>query len=119
MNKALENERKNGVIGSPLAADVMIYADKATEPLLTRIADELRFVLITSTAAVRPMSDCPASLVGNAELGIAVEIKASEAPKCSRCWHRSMDVGMHAQHPELCPRCIGNIGGHDEIRQFA
>ena len=119
VNKALENERKNGVIGSPLAADVMIYADKATEPLLTRIADELRFVLITSTAAVRPMSDCPASLVGNAELGIAVEIKASEAPKCSRCWHRSMDVGMHAQHPELCPRCIGNIGGHDEIRQFA
>lgn len=119
VNKALENERKDGVIGSPLAADVMIYADKATEPLLTRIADELRFVLITSTAAVRPMSDCPASLVCNAELGIAVEIKASLAPKCSRCWHRSMDVGMHAEHPELCARCIGNISGHDEVRQFA
>lgn len=119
VNKALENHRREGTIGSPLAANVIIYADESVQSLLGRVDDELRFVFITSSATVRPMSERPSSVVLNAELGVAVEVAASQAVKCSRCWHRSEDIGADTQHPELCPRCIGNITGLDELRQFA
>lgn len=119
VNKALEQERREGVIGSPLAADVVIYANQTEATLLARLADELRFVLITSSAVVKPMSERPVSLLVNDELGVAIEVKANSAPKCSRCWHRSEFIGQHIEHPELCPRCIGNITGCDERRQFA
>ena len=119
VNKALEAERAAGKIGSALAANVMIYADEPSSSLLMRLSDELRFVLITSSAAVKPFAERPESAVVCTELGIAVEVKPSEAPKCSRCWHRSGEIGSDSQHPELCPRCIGNIGNHAEERRFA
>ena len=51
MNKALEEERKGGVIGSALAAEVTIKCFKEdTKAMLDRLGDELRFVLITSAA---------------------------------------------------------------------
>jgi isoleucyl-tRNA synthetase len=28
-------------------------------------------------------------------------------------------VGAHADHPELCGRCIDNVAGPGEIRRFA
>lgn len=119
VNKALETERAEGKIGSALAANVVIYAEEPKQTLLTRLQNELRFVLITSSATVKPLSDRPQTVVFSADLGIGVEVKPSEAPKCARCWHRSEDVGCDAQHPELCPRCIGNIGQAAEERQFA
>ncbi len=119
VNKALENERGAGRIGSALAAKVVIYADDPVFSLLTRLADELRFVLITSVASVCPMSERPSSAVLSSELAIGVEVIPSEDPKCSRCWHRSAAIGQDVQHPELCPRCIGNISGNAEVRCFA
>lgn len=119
VNKALENQRREGIIGSPLAANVTIYANESTQPLLDRLKDELRFVLITSSAMVRPISERPSSIMMNDELGVAIAVEPNTAPKCNRCWHRSEAIGLNSQHPELCPRCIGNISGQDELRQFA
>jgi isoleucyl-tRNA synthetase len=39
--------------------------------------------------------------------------------KCVRCWHHRYDIGEHATHPELCGRCVDNIDGDGEVRQFA
>ena len=50
-------------------------------------------------------------------LRILAELSASE--KCERCWHRREDVGTHAAHPTLCDRCVTNIEGDGEVRQFA
>ena len=119
VNKALENQRREGVIGSPLAANVVIYADKSMHDCLARLGDELRFILITSSATLQPMSERPSSAILNAELGIAIDVLPSQATKCSRCWHRSEEIGHDSEHPELCPRCIGNISGVDELREFA
>ncbi len=58
VNKALESKRKEGVIGSALAAEVTVYAGEQLFPLLSKLGDELRFVFITSSAIVKPMSQC-------------------------------------------------------------
>ena len=39
--------------------------------------------------------------------------------KCVRCWHFLPDVGTHANHPELCGRCVTNIEGPGEVRKHA
>lgn len=119
VNKALETKRQEGVIGSGLAAVVTLYASASAQSLLAKLGDELRFILITSAATVRPMSECATDVVKNEELGIAIHVAASTHAKCDRCWHRREDVGRDSTHPELCLRCVGNITGHDELRHFA
>lgn len=117
VNKALEETRQKGTIGSALAAEVTLYADDKVMPKLTRLGDELRFLLITSGAKVEPLAKAPQAVVVN-EYGVAIEVAASSHEKCVRCWHRRPDVGQDEQHPELCLRCVGNISGQDEVRQF-
>ena len=43
--------------------------------------------------------------------------RATEAAKCVRCWHYRADVGRHADHPELCGRCVENVDGAGEDRR--
>ena len=119
VNKALEATRQAGLIGSGLAADVTLYANDQATVILDRLQNELRFVLITSSARVLPMRDCPADAILNEALGVAIHVQASDAVKCDRCWHRCDDVGENIEHPELCQRCVGNISGDDEVRHFA
>jgi len=39
--------------------------------------------------------------------------------KCIRCWHYRPDVGAHADHPEICGRCVENLpGGPGENRKY-
>jgi isoleucyl-tRNA synthetase len=47
-----------------------------------------------------------------------VSASVSSAVKCVRCWHRRDDVGSHAEHPELCGRCVGNVEGSGEDRRW-
>jgi isoleucyl-tRNA synthetase len=75
--------------------------------LLESLGDDLRFVLITSTARVAP---------GEA---LRVEVAPSTATKCDRCWHYRGDVGSDAAHPALCGRCVANLFGAGEARFHA
>ena len=50
LSKQLEQLRKQGSIGSSLNADVTVYASGETFQALSKLKDELRFVLITSDA---------------------------------------------------------------------
>jgi isoleucyl-tRNA synthetase len=47
-----------------------------------------------------------------------VSARVSDAAKCVRCWHRRDDVGSHAEHPELCGRCVSNVEGPGETRRW-
>ncbi|MCG2600338.1 MAG: hypothetical protein KBO59_22810, partial [Achromobacter sp.] len=51
--------------------------------------------------------------------GVWITARASEHPKCIRCWHHRDDVGTHAEHPDLCGRCVENVAGPGEVRRFA
>ncbi len=119
VNKALEIKRQAGNLGSSLAADVVIYAQDHAHAVLASLHDELRFVLITSKAALRPWSERPSECQGNEELGVAVMVVATDAPKCARCWHRLADVGTHLKYADLCQRCVGNINEQPELRLYA
>lgn len=119
VNKALEIKRKEGIIGSGLGAQVTVYADDKRLPLLSRLGDELPFLFITSSATVLPYHERSSDVMLKEDLGVAIAVKASQHPKCARCWHRCEDIGQNEAHPELCQRCVGNINGHDELRQFA
>jgi len=119
-SRVLEGMRKAEQIGASLEAKLTIYADDATLSRLGETASELRFFFITSELTLASLEPRPADAVkvelDGAEIWISAEV--SNAEKCVRCWHRRDDVGSHAEHPELCGRCIGNIQGPGENRRW-
>lgn len=108
VNKALESQRNQGMIGSALEAAVKIIAPQPTYQILAKVVDELRFVFITSVAEV---------VLGDV---FEIHITPVNAEKCGRCWHRCSDVGSSAEHPDICHRCINNLPeGKGEQRLYA
>ncbi|HZJ95988.1 MAG TPA: isoleucine--tRNA ligase [Thiopseudomonas sp.] len=119
VNKELENQRNAKKIGGNLQAQVTLYADQQIAELLQRLGDELRFVLITSTAQVADLAQAPADAVSTDLKGLKLQIVKSEEAKCARCWHHRADVGSVAAHPEACARCADNLDGEGEVRHYA
>jgi isoleucyl-tRNA synthetase len=117
VTRELEKLRESAVIGAPLEAQVDVWCQPAQFARHAALGDELRFLLITSAARVR-QGDAPADAVAVAE-GVAIRVAPVEAPKCVRCWHRLADVGTHAEHPDLCGRCVTNLGSEGETRHYA
>ena len=108
VTKSLEETRAAGDIGSSLQAEVALAAGPADLELLRSLGDDLKFVFITSSAAVR---------AGGEE--IVVNVAPSPNPKCERCWHWRADVGQDARHAALCTRCVSNLEGPGEVRKHA
>ena len=96
-----------------------LYCDAALADTLGRLGDELRFVMITSSADVAPLAEAPDTAATGVVDGLAVAVRASGFDKCERCWHRRADVGASDAHPTLCGRCIENVDGDGEQRHFA
>ncbi len=118
VNKVLEVARKEDKIGASLQAEITLYASADMAADLAKLGDELRFVLITSTAQVS-VEAAPADAVKTELPGLSVRVQASNGSKCERCWHHRHDVGANAAHPALCLRCVTNVEGVGEIRAFA
>jgi isoleucyl-tRNA synthetase len=109
VSRVLEEVRSAGRIGSSLQAEVSIRADADAFDLLASLGDDLKFVLICSKVSLER--------VGAGETVIAAMPTAHA--KCARCWHWREDVGGDAGHPELCGRCVSNLHGTGEAREFA
>ena len=116
--RVLEGMRKDGQIGAALEAKLAIHADEATVARYAPAMDELRFFFITSDVRLGQAGGQPDDAVLTELEGADVWVSAtvSEAAKCVRCWHRRDDVGQHADHPELCGRCVSNVEGPGEVR---
>ena len=119
VNKAIELKRNEGQIGGALAAEVTLYCDDKLKAVIERIESELRFVLITSKATVKPISEADEQSLTTEIDGLKVSVNKTEAQKCARCWHHQPSVGENAEHPELCNRCVTNIQGKGEVRLYA
>jgi isoleucyl-tRNA synthetase len=119
VSKELEKSRAKGDIGSSLNAEIDLYCNEAYLADLQALEDELRFVFIVSNASVFPESAAPEDAVASEIDGVKIKIRVSEHGKCVRCWHQRPDVGSHAEHPELCGRCIENVAGDGEARRYA
>ncbi|MGS0728027.1 class I tRNA ligase family protein, partial [Shewanella sp. 0m-11] len=119
VNKVIENARREKQIGGSLEAEVTLFADEALAAILENLGDELRFVLLTSKTEVVALAAAPADAIETELASLKLSLKKSEAEKCERCWHHREDVGTVAEHPTLCTRCVTNIEGEGEVRQFA
>ena len=108
-NKAIEEKRGAGEVGSSLQAEISIAVDGDTYDSLARMEDALRFVFITSQAKVEKQSGS----------GLKFNVVASQHTKCDRCWHYREDVGATAEHPTICGRCVSNLFGAGESRKYA
>jgi isoleucyl-tRNA synthetase len=117
--RELERLRSAGAIGAPLEAEVTVFASAAPAARFGVLRDELRFLLITSQAHVVVTDAPPAGAVTTGEPDVWIEVQPSTQPKCVRCWHLRSDVGSDPRHPELCARCVVNVEGPGEERQFA
>ncbi|SIQ80682.1 isoleucine--tRNA ligase [Marinobacterium stanieri] len=118
VNKCLEDARNEKLVKASLAAEATLYVDADLHADLARLGDELRFVLITSEANLKPLSEAGDARATDVE-GLKVAVVASEHAKCGRCWHHREDVGSHSEHEELCGRCVTNVEGEGEQREFA
>ena len=108
--KTLEPMRAAGEIGAALEAEIELRCGVADQNWLAPLADELRFLLISGDVRVVPDAD--------AKGAIGVFARRTAKAKCVRCWHHREDVGAHAAHPLLCGRCISNIEGPGEQREW-
>ncbi|MEJ6660629.1 MAG: isoleucine--tRNA ligase [Candidatus Thioglobus sp.] len=118
IRKQMEVMRSDKTIGSSLDAQVDLYCDEKTYQALDQLDDELRFVFITSDARIHPLIDKTDECIEALE-GVFIKVSKSENEKCVRCWHHREDVGQHTEHIELCGRCIENVAGDGEKREYA
>ena len=119
--RELEKLRDAGQIGAPLDAQVDVYCTAAELPRYAALGEELKFLLITSQARVHAVEEPPAQAVPATSTGggnVWLLVRPSSDPKCVRCWHRQPDVGADHRHPQLCARCISNIEGPGERREY-
>jgi isoleucyl-tRNA synthetase len=96
--KALEEARKHKLIGGGLEAQVTITAADPIHSVLTRHADQLRYLFIVSAVKLVRGS-------GNGTGGVHVEVEKAEGAKCDRCWNYSTHVGEDKNYPTVCERC--------------
>lgn len=115
--KYLEQLRQEGKIGSSLDAEAMLFCQsEASTKLLAEMGDELRFIMLTSSFRL-----CKKPLPGSVEIdkGIWLLVQPSKEKKCQRCWHHCIEVGTLNTDLDICQRCLDNLEGDGEVRQYA
>jgi isoleucyl-tRNA synthetase len=118
VSKVLEPMRVSGDIGASLQAEVDVFVDDALLQSVQPVADEIRFLFITSQLNLKPLSAKNADAIAVEASSSFIYAKASAHSKCVRCWHYREEVGSHADDPELCSRCEINVNGAGEERRY-
>lgn len=106
IKQKIELMRREKIIGSNLDCVIDIYAPDNIYNDLATFGEELRFIFITSEANLHKADE------------LKIVVSKSENAKCERCWHKRADIGINADHPKLCSRCVDNIDGDGEVRKY-
>ena len=107
VNGALEEARRDKVIGASLeAAPVLHVADAETAALLRTV--EMADVCITSDLTISEQAVPQEAFKLEGER-LGVVFAKAQGQKCARCWKVLPDVGNHA-HPGVCGRCNAALG---------
>ncbi len=105
-NKEIEALRAAEAVGSSLQAAITIHAPSAVANVLRTLGDEARFAFLVSSVTVVDADE------------LSVVAVASNGEKCERCWHYTNDVVHNDVHEGVCGRCVDNIDGAGEKRDF-
>ena len=97
---ALEDQRREKVVGASLEADIQIQANPEKYEFLKRYEADLPTILIVSRVELREVHNLPL------KPDFLVVVSKSKSQKCERCWNYRDAVGKDVIHPTLCDRCV-------------
>ena len=101
VNKKLEAERQNGLIGHSLDARVLLnIANDEYSFIKDYTENEVSDLFIVSQ--VKFVND---NLAESEIEGINIAVEKASGEKCERCWKYDEEVGHNHNHPDVCPRC--------------
>ena len=109
VERAIEQARREKIIGHSLDARVTIAAPEKLRALLATHLEELRALLIVSQLVVAEEKDIAGAYKSEEIAGLAVGVEKARGTKCERCWIYEESVGENAQHPTICARCLENL----------
>jgi isoleucyl-tRNA synthetase len=103
VNAALEEKRKDKVIGTALGARVVMTVSGPIATLLERHLESLPMLFIVSDVALH---------VGSTDGADEVRVEVERAPgvKCERCWRFVPSVRTEPQWASICDRCVDALG---------
>ncbi len=103
--KALDDKRKEGLIGSALEAKVIIQTSSERDyTYLKTFESILPSVFIVSHVDLMKVASV-AQGVSEYFGATTIEVHKADGQKCCRCWKYTTDVGNVSAHPELCVFC--------------
>ncbi len=105
---ALEEKRRDKVIGASLEAAPIVHLSGKTADIVT---DPAYFADLCITSGVTLTTDpAPAGAFTLDDVAdVAVIFAEADGTKCQRCWKILPDVGTHS-HPDVCGRCDAALG---------
>ncbi len=105
VTKALEEARKEKLIGHPLDACIDIYvSDEDVREILSGFGPDLRDIFIVSEATLSHCLDEKGFISKEME-GLGVVVTKAAGDKCERCWKYDTTTGAREDHPGTCSRC--------------
>lgn len=111
--KALEDARKEKMIGNSLGAAVHLYPNAEQAQLLAGLEQLEQLFIVSAVEIHEAGATAPES--ARSSKGLSVQVKVAEGEKCERCWNVTKDVGLDADHPTLCKRCAEVIKQRVEV----
>jgi isoleucyl-tRNA synthetase len=110
VNRALELARVDKVVGHSLDAEVALGLPDRLQDLLRGREELLSQVFIVSKVQLTE----PGAMDGGVEAptvpGMVIQVRPASGAKCARCWVREESVGANGEHPEICSRCLEELG---------
>jgi len=104
VTKALEEARKEKVIGLSLDAQVHLHLPEKIFSFLKSYEKDLKSIFIVSSVILHPAVSGTRD-----EKEVRVEVSRAEGKKCERCWNYEVSVGSHPEHQTICERCVEAI----------
>ena len=98
VNAALEEKRKNKVIGNSLGARVTMRATGAVAALLEQHRAQLPMLFIVSHVALHASPDGPDE--------VRIEVDKAPGVRCDRCWRFVPAVRTEPDWAGICDRCV-------------
>ena len=107
--KAIEQARKDKVIGHSLDARVSLAPPEKMREFLQNHLEDLRALLIVSQLQLVAEKEIANPYRSEEIKGLTVGVAKAKGVKCERCWIYSESVGANSEHPTVCERCVTNL----------
>jgi isoleucyl-tRNA synthetase len=110
VTRALELARQNKEIGHSLDAEITLGL---AQPLLDQLVGQeemLSRVFIVSRVQLAERAGLEYGTEALEIPDMLIQVRPAAGEKCGRCWVHDETVGADAKHPEVCGRCLRELG---------